>query len=114
MDHLPPPENEGAAAIADRHAISSGHGIPFGAAVRVWAKIAALSFGGPAGQIAVMHRILVEEKRWMDVELAASSRHGTRSGGGVTADPASGRSPTTISRSAGCKVVGGRAALEAT
>ncbi len=31
-----------------------------------WARIAALSFGGPAGQIAVMHRILVEEKRWID------------------------------------------------
>jgi chromate transporter len=30
-----------------------------------WARIAALSFGGPAGQIAVMHRILVEEKRWI-------------------------------------------------
>ena len=41
------------------------HGIPFGEAVRVWARIAALSFGGPAGQIAVMHRILVEEKRWI-------------------------------------------------
>ena len=35
------------------------HGIAFGEAVRVWARIAALSFGGPAGQIAVMHRILV-------------------------------------------------------
>jgi chromate transporter len=34
-------------------------------AARVWAKIALLSFGGPAGQIAVMHRILVEEKRWI-------------------------------------------------
>jgi chromate transporter len=34
-------------------------------AVPVWARIAALSFGGPAGQIAVMHRILVEEKRWI-------------------------------------------------
>jgi chromate transporter len=33
--------------------------------VRVWARIALLSFGGPAGQIAVMHRILVEEKRWI-------------------------------------------------
>ena len=31
----------------------------------VWARIAILSFGGPAGQIAVMHRILVEEKRWI-------------------------------------------------
>ena len=36
-----------------------------GEAARVWARIAALSFGGPAGQIAVMHRILVEEKRWL-------------------------------------------------
>lgn len=35
-------------------------------AARVWARIAALSFGGPAGQIAVMHRILVEEKAWID------------------------------------------------
>jgi chromate transporter len=34
-------------------------------AARVWARIATLSFGGPAGQIAVMHRILVEEKRWL-------------------------------------------------
>jgi chromate transporter len=44
---------------------ATSHGIPFREAVRVWARIAALSFGGPAGQIAVMHRILVEEKRWI-------------------------------------------------
>ncbi|MFX7844860.1 chromate transporter, partial [Acinetobacter baumannii] len=31
----------------------------------VWLRVAMLSFGGPAGQIAVMHRILVEEKRWV-------------------------------------------------
>src|SRR6476469_2825034 len=37
----------------------------FAAAARVWARVAALSFGGPAGQIAVMHRILVDEKRWI-------------------------------------------------
>ena len=34
-------------------------------AFRVWLRIAMLSFGGPAGQIAVMHRILVDEKRWI-------------------------------------------------
>jgi chromate transporter len=34
-------------------------------AVRVWVRVALLSFGGPAGQIAVMHRIVVEEKRWI-------------------------------------------------
>jgi chromate transporter len=34
-------------------------------ATRVWARVALLSFGGPAGQIAVMHRITVEERRWL-------------------------------------------------
>ena len=33
--------------------------------MKVWARVAALSFGGPAGQIAVMHRIIVEEKKWI-------------------------------------------------
>src|ERR1700710_1575770 len=41
------------------------HGVTFGEAARVWARVATLSFGGPAGQIAVMHRILVDEKRWI-------------------------------------------------
>lgn len=41
------------------------HAVPLAEASRVWARIAALSFGGPAGQIAVMHRILVDEKRWI-------------------------------------------------
>lgn len=44
---------------------TSTHRISFREAFWVWAKIAGLSFGGPAGQIAVMHRILVEEKRWI-------------------------------------------------
>jgi chromate transporter, chromate ion transporter (CHR) family len=44
---------------------SQGHGIAFREALVVWAKVAALSFGGPAGQIAVMHRLIVEEKRWI-------------------------------------------------
>ncbi len=39
--------------------------VSFREAAWTWARIAALSFGGPAGQIAVMHRILVEEKRWI-------------------------------------------------
>ena len=34
-------------------------------AVPVWVRVALYSFGGPVGQIAVMHRILVEEKRWI-------------------------------------------------
>lgn len=35
-------------------------------ALRIWMKVALLSFGGPAGQIAVMHRLVVEEKKWID------------------------------------------------
>jgi len=41
------------------------HGITLGEATRVWLRVAALSFGGPAGQIAVMHRIVVDEKKWI-------------------------------------------------
>jgi chromate transporter len=41
------------------------HGVSSRDAFWVWVRVAALSFGGPAGQIAVMHRILVEEKRWI-------------------------------------------------
>lgn len=35
-------------------------------AFAVWLKIGLLSFGGPAGQIALMHKILVEERKWID------------------------------------------------
>ena len=39
--------------------------VSFNQAVLVWFKISLLSFGGPAGQIAVMHRLLVEELKWV-------------------------------------------------
>jgi chromate transporter len=39
--------------------------VPFGTAVRTWTAISLQSFGGPAGQIAVMQRTLVDEKRWI-------------------------------------------------
>jgi chromate transporter len=42
--------------------------IPATEALRTWTRVALQSFGGPAGQIAVMHRILVEEKRWISEE----------------------------------------------
>src|SRR3954470_20059828 len=41
------------------------HGVTLSEAFRVWSRVAMLSFGGPAGQIAVMHKILVEEKKWV-------------------------------------------------
>ena len=45
---------------------SRTEGFPtFRDAVRVWARIGLLSFGGPAAQIALMHREVVEERRWI-------------------------------------------------
>src|SRR5712691_251085 len=54
------------ASIADRVPRTvDAHGVSLGEAFRVWLRVAALSFGGPAGQIAVMHRIIVDEKKWV-------------------------------------------------
>lgn len=39
--------------------------VNFKEALKVWIKVAIYSFGGPAGQIAVMHKLLVEEKKWI-------------------------------------------------
>jgi chromate transporter len=40
--------------------------VSFGEAVRTWAYVALNSFGGPAGQIAVMHREIIERRKWLD------------------------------------------------
>lgn len=53
------------AANTKARSIDHAHGIPFREALIVWLRVAILSFGGPAGQIAVMHRIIVEEKNWI-------------------------------------------------
>jgi chromate transporter len=58
------PATDGPFATSDR-AAAEGHGVSFAEGLKVWCRVAALSFGGPAGQIAVMHRILVDEKRWV-------------------------------------------------
>jgi chromate transporter len=56
---------ESVAAAPVHPALSDDHGVSLSQAFRVWLRVAALSFGGPAGQIAVMHRIIVEEKKWI-------------------------------------------------
>lgn len=38
----------------------------FGEALKVWFKIGCVNFGGPAAQIALMHRVVVDEKKWVD------------------------------------------------
>src|SRR5256885_2026569 len=40
--------------------------IAFSAALAFWLKLGFISFGGPAGQIAIMHRVLVDEKKWIE------------------------------------------------
>jgi chromate transporter len=42
------------------------HPVAFADALRVWARIGLLGFGGPAGQVALMHRELVERRQWID------------------------------------------------
>ena len=48
--------------------VTDSENVTLGEATRVWAKIGWLSFGGPAGQIALMHRELVEQRRWISNE----------------------------------------------
>jgi chromate transporter len=52
-------------AASGRPTATPSHGVSFAEAFWVWLRVAALSFGGPAGQIAVMHRIIVDEKKWV-------------------------------------------------
>jgi chromate transporter len=52
-------------SVAGRAGAVPQHGVSLNEAFWVWLKVALLSFGGPTAQIAVMHRILVEEKRWI-------------------------------------------------
>jgi chromate transport protein ChrA len=40
--------------------------VPFGAAACLWLRIGCISFGGPVGQIAILHREVVETHRWVD------------------------------------------------
>ncbi|MBI2237050.1 MAG: chromate transporter, partial [Actinobacteria bacterium] len=41
------------------------HGVPFGEAFRFWLRLGFVNFGGPTGQIAIMHQELVERRRWI-------------------------------------------------
>ena len=61
-------ESAGAAAALGR--------LPsFAAAVRVWLKIGLLSFGGPAGQIALLHREVVDDRHWIGERRFLQARY---------------------------------------
>src|SRR6266581_2513821 len=64
MDHTPPQKGTMADA-PDRQSAAPPAPVSFGTAFLYWLKLGFISFGGPAGQIAIMHADLVEEKRWI-------------------------------------------------
>ena len=45
---------------------ATGGGVSFADATRLWWRVGWLSFGGPTAQIALMHRLLVDENKWLD------------------------------------------------
>jgi chromate transporter len=53
-------------STAEQVAPGAGPAPSFSESFWVWLKVGCLSFGGPAGQIAMMHRIAVDEKKWID------------------------------------------------
>ena len=55
----------GSGPASDPASHDAGHLIPLREATRAWFLISLQTFGGPAGQIAVMQRTLVDEKRWI-------------------------------------------------
>ena len=57
--------NTEANAIENRTPAAAAPAVSFAEALRFWLKLGFISFGGPAGQIAIMHRELVEQKRWI-------------------------------------------------
>src|SRR5215472_17609961 len=50
---------------ASKSGAALAHGVSLREALRVWTRVALLSFGEPAGQIAVMQRIIVDDKHWV-------------------------------------------------
>src|SRR3954447_15775680 len=57
-----------AATRASERSAPEARAVSFAEALRFWVKLGFISFGGPAGQIAIMHRELVERRRWIGEE----------------------------------------------
>src|SRR4030095_17180937 len=57
-----------AGELSDSDYMPVRRSVSLGEAFRFWVKLGFISFGGPAGQIAIMHRELVEQRRWLSEE----------------------------------------------
>lgn len=44
---------------------STSSKVTFGETLKFWTKLGFISFGGPAGQIAIMHKVMVEQRKWI-------------------------------------------------
>src|SRR5438105_6259982 len=66
---VPAPERPLATQLVTPPAETDGQPVRFGDAFRFWLKLGFINFGGPAGQIAIMHRELVDQKRWVPEPL---------------------------------------------
>jgi chromate transporter len=62
---LAEPRRDYTAAVTDHGRTARQDAVPFATATRAWFRVSLQTFGGPAGQIAVMHRMLVDELRWV-------------------------------------------------
>jgi chromate transporter len=51
--------------VSERSDPVETHGVPFREAVRFWVKLGFINFGGPTGQIAIMHDEIVERRKWI-------------------------------------------------
>ena len=68
VEETPPKAQSGVERPGGSNASAPGRHVSFGEAFRFWVKLGFISFGGPAGQIAIMHRELVERRRWIGEE----------------------------------------------
>lgn len=57
---------QASSAVAGVSVMPDAPEVSFAQAARLWAKVGLLSFGGAAGQIAMLHRFVVDERRWLD------------------------------------------------
>ena len=64
VTHAPPADGAAAAPAS----------VSFAEALRFWLKLGFISFGGPAGQIAIMHTELVERRRWISEQRFFKAR----------------------------------------
>jgi chromate transporter len=68
MDQAVPPSVNATTTLLESEPPLTPREVSFAEAFRFWVKLGFISFGGPAGQIAIMHKELVERRGWISEE----------------------------------------------